>query len=99
MLLNIGCVNRIITIDWQVVYDRALEDIECDGFRERIPGLSPKEHLAMMDKEAQLRWQAEREDADKRWRHQERLWRIAELLVLVFGGVVAAVVGALIARS
>lgn len=104
-----------VTIDWSVVYDRAQDEIDCrDGFLQRIPGLSPKEHLAMMDQERTRAWQLERETADRewrerqtesdrKWRREERRLRIIELAVLtvglIFGGVVAAVVGALIARS
>lgn len=69
------------------------------GFTAWRQGFTPKEHREMMDREAMQRLQFEREEADRRWRREERYWRIGELLMIIFGGVVAAVVGALIARS
>lgn len=58
---------------------------ECKSFTTWIPGSTPKEHQEMIDREARLRWQTEREEADKKWRSKQE-WRL-----VIMGGIIAGV--------
>ena len=79
---------------------------DCNQFTEWRQGSTPKEHQEMIDREARLKWQAEREDADRKWRddqrREDRRWHIIELVVfgvlsvLIAGGF--TILGALISR-
>ena len=53
---------------------------DCSSFREWRRGSSPREHREMMDREKMLKWQEEREGADRRWRSRQDL-----KLVLIAG--------------
>lgn len=44
---------------------------ECKSFTKWHQGSTPKEHQEMIDRESMLKWQAEREEADKKWREQQ----------------------------
>lgn len=50
----------------------------CNEFTEWHQGLTPKGHWEMVDREARLKWQAEREDADRKWREQQEKWHSRE---------------------
>lgn len=55
----------------------------CDKFTEWQQGFTPKEHREMLDREAMLKWQTQREDDDKKWRSGQE-WRL-----VVIGGIIA----------
>jgi len=80
--------------------------ITCRSFIEYRQGSSPEVHRQMLDRQRMLEFQAEREDADRRWRTREadaeRRWRSQEgkyrrieLGILAVGVIVA--IGAVIA--
>lgn len=51
----------------------------CDSFTAWKHGFTPKEHQEMLDREWLLKFQTEREDADRRWRQEcderDKAWR------------------------
>ena len=51
-----------------------LIDVEhdCESFTPWQQGFGPKEHWDMVDRERIVRWQAEREEADRTWREEQR---------------------------
>ena len=51
---------------------------ECESFIKWHQGSTPKEHQEMMDREAMLKWQDEREEADRNWREQQEKWHSRE---------------------
>lgn len=56
----------------------------------------------MLDRERMLRWQADREEADRRHRRTELKWVIGGVVAVVFAaifGATATVIGAFIERS
>jgi len=75
----------------------------CEQFTKWRQGSTPKEHQKMIDREARLKWQSEREDADKRWRddqrRQDKKWRIVELIILVVSAGLFTWLGAFISRG
>jgi hypothetical protein len=82
------------------------QDRECQPFMEWQQGFTPKEHREMLDREAMLKWQTEREEADKKWRENEskenRKWRFREFLIAAIAVIVviiAAILGAIIERG
>ena len=59
--------NALFAVEHVIGKDRDCKD---DFVRWR-QGFSPKEHREMMDRERMLRWQAEREEADRSYRLKE----------------------------
>jgi hypothetical protein len=59
-------------------------------------GFTPKEHQEMIDRDKMLKWQADREDADKKWQTKQ-LWMMAIIagVFTILGGVIAAVISIL----
>ena len=51
--------------DWLEIFDR---ERPCEKFVAWSRGLTPKEHIEMMQERARLEWQSQREDADRAWR-------------------------------
>ncbi len=45
---------------------------ECPGFTPWRQGFTPKEHQEMLDRQWRLEFQAQREEADRQWRDQQR---------------------------
>ena len=58
---------------------------QCESFTKWQQGFTPKEHQEMIDREARLKWQAEREEADKKWRAKQE-WRL-----VIMGGIIAGI--------
>ena len=56
-----------------------------------IQGFTPKEHCEMMDRELMFKWQAEREEADRKWRAKQD-WRLVFIagIFTILGAIVAA---------
>jgi hypothetical protein len=82
------------------------EERTCEPFIKRRLGSTPKEHQEMIDRQALLKWQAEREDKDRESRKEEskenRKWRFREFIVAVLALAVivaASIIGALIQRG
>jgi hypothetical protein len=63
---------------------------DCDLFTTWQQGFTPKEHREMLDRKEMLKWQAEREDADRKWRSKQE-WNF----VIIAGGF--TLLGAMIA--
>jgi hypothetical protein len=76
------------------------EDRECDEFTEWQQGSSPKEHREMMDRKEMLKWQADREDADKKWREQQEQKHSTEewhrYIFVGILGIVAVIIGVIL---
>lgn len=74
--------------------DAICEERNCDYFIHWQQGFTPKEHREMIDRKEMLKWQADREDADRKWREKQN-----KNLVIIAGGftILGAVIGALIA--
>ncbi len=70
------------------------KDIDCEEFTEWQQGFTPKEHRETIDREKMLKWQVNREDADRKWREKQD-----KKLVIIAGGftILGALIGALIA--
>ena len=84
---------------WQAkIQEVLIRERDCSDFTDWIPGFIPKEHREMIDREKMLKWQSEREDADKKWRSgQERyLARVAGIYA-ISAGIIGAAIGAVIA--
>jgi len=107
---DVVCLARVIEFPIKPNAEELLSllqsERDCAEFTPWCQGFTPKEHQEMLDRQRLLEWQAERENADHRWREdqrkEERRWRLIELLVL--GGfvtivlVIAQIVAALIQR-
>jgi len=107
---DVVCLARVIQFPIKPAAEELLSllqgERECTEFTTWCQGFTPKEHQEMLDRQRLLKWQAERENEDRRWRddqrREERRWRLIELLVL--GGfvtvvlVVAQIVAAFIQR-
>ncbi len=64
---------------------------ECDAFTKWQTGFTPKEIQEMMDREQREKWQAEREDADRKWHNKElRIILITGLLYVLIGAFIGA---------
>lgn len=77
---------------------------ECNGFTEWQTGFTAKEIQEMMDREKREKWQAEREDADRKWHSQEErhllsVTLIVGLLCAILGGLVGGIVAWLLTRT
>ena len=72
------------------------EQRDCKQFVKYQQGFTPKEHREMIDREAMLKWQAGREDADKKWQIKH-LWMMAVVAgtFTILGGVIAAIISLL----
>jgi hypothetical protein len=68
------------------------EERHCDSFIEWKQGFTPKEHREMMDRKEMLQWQTEQKKQDRRW-------RIIEVVILIIGAGLFALLGALIQRG
>lgn len=69
------------------------KDRECDS-TDWKQGFTPKEHREMMDREKMLKWQAEREESDRKWRSAQE-WKlviVAGIFTLIGGVIVALVI-------
>jgi len=77
---------------WQPIQNAISTPRTCESFIDWNPGLSPKEHLAMFDRE---RW----EDREDHRRRDERKWRLFELLAFGAIGAITAIAAALIERG
>ncbi len=77
-------------------YERVREKIDCPSYIKRVPGQTPAYHL---EKQQALAVRHEAEHAADRQRRQG--WIIAGITVtaVVVGGVVSAIIGALIGRG
>jgi len=73
---------------------------DCPLFVKWKQGSTPKEHQEMMDREVMLKWQAEREEADRKWREQQEKWHSAEewrrYIFLAVITVLAVIIGVLL---
>jgi hypothetical protein len=67
---------------------------ECNKFAKWQPGFTPKEHWEMIDREARLKWQAEREEADRKWRSKEE-WRsnIFQAVIAIVAIILGVILG------
>ena len=84
---------------WQANIQKVLiQERDCSDFTDWITGFTPREHREMIDRENMLKWQSEREDADKKWRStQERyLVKVAGTYAII-AGIIGAAIGAVIA--
>ena len=76
------------------------ENRPCEHFATWYQGFSPKEHREMMDRKAMLEWQAEREDADRKWResqekrHSREEWNRHIFLAVI--AIVAVILGVIL---
>ncbi len=70
------------------------ETRKCNNFVRWQQGFTPKEHREMIDRKEMLKWQADREDADRKWREKQD-----KKLVIIAGGftILGALIGTLIA--
>lgn len=72
----------------------------CDHFIKWERGFTPKEHREMMDRARLLKWQIDREDADKKWREDQDKRRSTDEWkrnVLIAGATIfAAVAGGIV---
>jgi hypothetical protein len=69
------------------------EERECQSFTKWHQGSTPKEHREMLDRQEMLKWQADREDADRKWRTRQQ-W----VMVIVAGifTILGAILGGII---
>ena len=67
----------------------------CDGFTKWQTGFTAKEIQEMMDREKREKWQADREDADRKW-HSQQVWKL--LIISIIGAGFFTLLGAIIAR-
>ena len=86
----------------KAVADVVRVERECSSYTPWIQGFTPKEHRERLDGERMLQWQAEREDADRKWRssqqaqNHEFLWKLGLIAgsFAIISGVVSATIGA-----
>lgn len=72
---------------------------DCESFIEWIQGFTPREHQEMLDRGRMLKWQADREDADRKWRTSQQWFMVIVAgIFTVIGGICGAVI-ALIASG
>jgi hypothetical protein len=63
---------------------------ECESFTRWHQGFTPKEHREMLDRQEMLKWQADREDADRKWRTRQRWYMVIIAgIFTILGGVIA----------
>jgi hypothetical protein len=75
------------------------QDRQCNSFIKWQQGFTPKEHREMIDREAMRKWQAEREEADRKWMtHQQRFMVIIAGIFTILGGIIGAVITFLLNR-
>lgn len=81
----------------QKIYSAIQEERNCTSWVEWIPGLTPKEHMEMLEIKARLQWQAEREDADRLWREkQERKSNIFQAAITILAVILGVILGQLL---
>jgi len=72
----------------------------CESFTRWQQGFTPKEHREMIDHQAMVKWQAEREDTDRLWREkQEKIRSRTEwgrYIFLALFGIIAVVIGVIL---
>ncbi len=64
-------------IDFSVVGQASLihefqKDRDCDNYRQWVPGLSPKDHRARVDRDLRIKFEAEQLKQDREWRETQR---------------------------
>ncbi len=69
---------------------------ECKAFVTWQHGYTPKEHKEMLDRQEMLKWQAAREDADKKWQTRQQWFMVIIAgIFTVLGGIIGAVIALL----
>ena len=69
------------------------QERECTFFTKWQQGFTPKEHREMIDRQAMLKWQTEREDIDKKWQIQQRWFMVVVAgIFTIIGGVIGAII-------
>ena len=102
------------TFDSALVLEVITKERLCSAFTPWQQGFTPKEHREMLDRQELLRWQADREDADRTWRTKEAkrerrwrrkqassevFWRWVQILVFGVAGAIVAIAAAVIQKS
>ncbi len=68
------------------------KDRDCTEYTDWQQGFTPKEHREMLDREKMLKWQADREDADRKWKsRQEWNFVIMAGMFTILGAIIAAI--------
>jgi len=64
----------------------------CEYFTPWQQGFTPKEHREMLDREKMLKWQADREDADRKWRSKQA-WKFVIIagIFTILGAIIGAI--------
>lgn len=86
-----GIRDGIVPVGNTIVSQVCKKERGCKQWVKWQQGSTPKEHQEMMDREARLKWQAEREDADKKWRARQD-WRLVIIagIFTILGAILAA---------
>lgn len=86
--------RSIFTLDREDIRSEIQRERDCKEFTAWQQGYTPKEHRDMIDREKMLKWQAGREDEDRKWREKQD-----KKLVIIAGSftILGAVIGALMA--
>lgn len=72
---------------------------DCLSFTKWYQGFTPKEHQEMVDREARLKWQEEREEADRKWQaHQQRFLALIAGLFTILGGAIGVLLTILLSN-
>ena len=72
------------------------KEIKCELFTKWLQGLTPKEHVEMIDRERMLKWQIEREDADRKWRTKQQWFMVLVAgIFTIIGAVIVLLIGAI----
>ena len=70
-----------------------MKDRVCTECIDWQQGFTPKEHREMSDREKMLKWQSDREDADRKWKSsQERKFAIMAGIFTILGAIIGAIV-------
>jgi hypothetical protein len=71
----------------------------CESFTKWHRGFTPKEHQEMIDREAMMRWQSQREDADRKWMTRQQWFMVIVAgIFTVLGGIIALVITLIVNR-
>lgn len=66
---------------------------QCKSFTKWQQGFIPKEHQEILDRQFMLKWQAGREDADKKWRTRQQWFMVIVAgIFTILGGIIGVVI-------
>ncbi len=63
----------------------------CESFIEWRLGATPKEHREMLDRKEMLKWQAEREESDRKWRTRQQWFMVIVAGIFTILGVIIGI--------